>query len=136
MLLYPPIFENADTNGNITGLSASILDHFFVQRGCTSDTLSPGSIITGQTYYYNMLCGTGLQFGQYVPTHEKTDNITNTRTVSAITLRPTANLNGSFYYYSMATGRRLIRRRCTSISIPDEIIDRVHYIAKKQKCPD
>ena len=96
--------------------------------------MGPGAIIIVRTYDYNLLCGPGSQYGEYVRTHEKTDNTMNARTVSAITLRPTANSQGSFYYYSLATGRRLIRRRCTPINMLDEVIDRVHHIADRQKC--
>ena len=109
--------------------------NFFVPRDYISDTLSPGAIITGRVYDYNLLCGHGTQFGEYVRTHEKTTNDMKPRTVSAITLRPTANSQGSFYYYSLATGRRLTRRRCTPINMPDEVIARVHYIVERQKCP-
>ena len=55
------------------------------------------------------------------------------RTVSAICLRPSGNAQGSFYYYSLVTGRRIHRRRCTTLPMPKEIIDRVHHIARRQK---
>ena len=108
--------------------------NFFVPRDYVSTVLSPGAIVTGRTYDYNLLCGAGSQYGEYVRTHESTDNTMRPRTVSAITLRPTANSQGSFYYYSLATGRRLIRRRCTPINMLDDSIDRVHHIANRQKC--
>ena len=110
--------------------------NFYIPRDYISTTLSPGTIMTGRVYDYNMLCGSGTQFGTYVRTHENTDNTMRSRTVSAITLRPTGNAQGAFYYYSLATGRRLIRRRCTPIPMPDEIISRVHFIATRQKQPD
>ena len=110
--------------------------NFFIPRDYISTTLSPGAIVTGSVYDYNKVCGPGSQYGEYVRTHEKTDNTMAARTVSAITLRPTANSQGSFYYYSLAPGRRLVRRRCTPIVMPDEIIQRVHFIADKQNCPE
>ena len=106
--------------------------NFFIPRDYISDTLSPGAIITGRTYDYNKLCGAGTQYGEYVRTHENTDNTMQTRTVSAITLRPTGNTRGSFYYYSLATGRQFTRRRCTPIVMPNEVIDRAHHIADRQ----
>ena len=69
-------------------------------------------------------------------TRDKTDNTLRARTVSAICLRPTGNVQGSFYYYSLVTGRRLHRRRCTALPMPDEVINRVHDIATRQKCPE
>ena len=84
--------------------------NFFIPKDYIATTLSPGAIVNGQTYDYNVVCGPGSQFGTYVPTHESTDNTMAPRTISAITLRPTANAQGSFYYYSLATDRRLIRR--------------------------
>ena len=57
------------------------------------------------------------------------------RTVSALTLRSSRNVQGAFYYYSLVTGRRLHRRRYTPIPMSQEAIDRVHYIADKQKSP-
>ena len=74
-------------------------------------TLGPGAIILGQTYDYNMLCGEGSKFGEYMQTHEKTTNTMRTRTVSAICLIPSGNTQGSFYYYSLWSGRHLHRRR-------------------------
>ena len=103
--------------------------------GYISKVLSPGAIVTGIIYDYNKLCGAGLQYGEYVRTHKKTDNTMRSRTVSAITLRPTGNPQGLFYYYSLVPGQRLTRRRCTPIIMPDEVIGRVHYIAEQQKCP-
>ena len=110
--------------------------NFFIPKDYISTTLSPGSIVTGRAYDYNMVCGPGSQFQSYVRTHESTDNTMAPRIVNVITLRPTANTKGSFYYYSLATGQRLIRRRCTLIPMSDEIITRVHFIATKQKQPN
>ena len=67
---------------------------FFIPKDYISDVLSPGTIITGKTYDYNLLYGLGSQYRKYVRTHEKTHNTMNARTVSAITLRPTANTHG------------------------------------------
>ena len=50
-------------------------------------------------------------------------------------MRPSGNTQGSFYYYSLLSGRRLHRRRRTPLPMSQEVIDRVHYIADKQKSP-
>ena len=97
--------------------------------------MCPGAIVTGHTYDYNHLCGEGSQFGTYVQMHEKTNNTMRERTVSAITLRPSGNIQGSFYYFSLQTGRRLHRRRCTPLPMPDEVLEQVHAMANIQKSP-
>ena len=98
--------------------------------------MGPAEIVVGRTYDYNKIYGPGSIFGEYVQSHESTDNIMQERTVSALTLRPSGNVQGSFYYYSLATGRRLHRRRCTPIPMFQDVIDRVHMIADRQKTPE
>ena len=67
--------------------------------------------------------------------HKTTTNAMKSRTVSAICLRPKGNMKGLFYYYSLWSGGRLHRRRRTPLPMSQEIIDRVHYIALRQKLP-
>ena len=95
--------------------------------------MGPGTIVLGRTYDYNNILGPGTLFGEYVQTHEDTDNTMRERTVGAITLRPSGNIQGSFYYYSLTTGRRLHRRKCTPLPMPQEVIDRIEYISMRQK---
>ena len=109
--------------------------NFYVPEDYISVHMSPGTIATGRQYDHNKLCGPGTSFGEFVQTHEATDNTMQPRTVSAITLRPSGNVQGSFYYYSLRTGRRLHRRKCTPNNMPDEIIDRVHAMADRQGSP-
>ena len=71
--------------------------------------------------------------GQLAPSQ---NNKKDPRTVSTITLRRTGNSQGSLFYYSLATGQRLTRWSCTSIIMSDEVIDRLHYIAEQQRCPE
>ena len=110
--------------------------NFMTPEDYVSNTLGSASIVTGRTYDYNMLCGEGSIYGEYVQTNKKTDNSIKERTVSAITMRLTGNTQGSFYYYSLATGRRLRRGRCTPLPMPQEVIDQVHAIAEKQNAPE
>ena len=56
-----------------------------------SQTLGPGSLVTGRIDDYNMLCGDGSKYGENVQTNEKTDNNMKERTASAITLCTTDN---------------------------------------------
>ena len=78
-------------------LNYTILENYI------STVLDPGSIILGRTYNYNMICGEGSKYGEYVQTHGKTDNTMQARTVSTICLRPSGNRQGSFYYYILMT---------------------------------
>lgn len=72
-----------------------------------SGTLSPRTIITGQTVDYNRHCRYG--FGEYVQTHEQHDNTMAPRTIGALALRPTGNAQGNFYFFSLSTGRIINR---------------------------
>ena len=55
------------------------------------------------------------------------------RTVGAIALRPTGNAQGNFYFFSLATGKRINRTHATKLPMPDEVIERVHLLARRQK---
>ena len=110
--------------------------NFYIPREYISTTLSPGTIVGGRNYDYNLLLGPGTQFGEYVQTTEKTTNTMRLRTVGAITMRPTGNSQGSFYYFSLLTGRRLHRKKCTPLPMPQTAIARIHAMASKQKLPD
>ena len=61
-----------------------------------SNALGPASIVTGRTYDYNMICGEGSIYGEYIHTNEKIDTTMKERIVSAITMRPTSNTQGFF----------------------------------------
>jgi hypothetical protein len=55
-----------------------------------SDTMSPRSIITGQSVDYNKHCR--LEFGEYAQVHEDHDY------TGAIAMRPTGNAQGGYYF--------------------------------------
>ena len=93
--------------------------------------LSPQTIITGQKLDYNRHCR--YQFGEYTQTHEQHDNSMNPRTVGALALRPTGNAQGSFYFLSISTGRVLNRLRATPLQMPDDVVDRIHHMARQQR---
>jgi hypothetical protein len=99
-----------------------------------SQTLSPRQIITGQTIDYNRHCK--YEFGQYVQTHEDHDNSMHTRTVGALALRPTGNQQGNYYFFSLTTGRVLNRTHATPLPMPNEVIERVHTLARMQHMPN
>jgi len=77
----------------------------FPKKNGVSDTLSPRAIITGQDLDFNKHCV--LEFGEYVQTHEISDNTMRPRTIGAIALRPTGNAQGGYYFMSLNTGRRI-----------------------------
>jgi Zinc knuckle len=95
-----------------------------------SQVLSPRTIITGQTVDFNHHCK--HQFGEYVQTHEEHDNSMQARTIGALAMRPTGNAQGSFYYFSLSSGRIINRRQATKLPMPDDVIDRVHLLARRQ----
>ena len=64
---------------------------FYIPQNYISDTMGPGSIISGRIYDYNILCGCGTQYSEYVQTHEASDNTSRPRTLGALTLRSTGN---------------------------------------------
>ena len=55
-----------------------------------------------------------------------------TRTIGAIALRPTGNTQGGYFFFSLSTGRVLNRGRWTSLPMPNEVIDRVHRMARQE----
>ena len=75
----------------------------------------------------------GYQFGEYAQTHEEHNNSMNPRMVGAIALRPVGNGQGSFYFLSVTTGRVLNRLHATALPMPDDIIDKLHRMARQQK---
>ena len=96
-----------------------------------SSTLSPRAIITGMSINY---AHCKLKFGEYVQTHEETDNNTgNERTTGAIALRPTGNQQGGYRFYSLSSGRVIRRNRWTLLPMPDEAIDRVHQLSRRKE---
>jgi Reverse transcriptase (RNA-dependent DNA polymerase)/Zinc knuckle len=96
-----------------------------------SDTLSPRAIVDGSNIEYKKHCK--LSFGEYVQTHEPHDNTMVPRTVGAIALRPTGNDQGGHFFYSLSTGKRINRSRWTKLPMPDEVVQRVHQLARRDR---
>ena len=92
-----------------------------------SDRFIPGQIFVGRTITYKKHCKN--EFGEYVQTHESHGNSMETQTTAAIALRLTGNSQGGYYFYSLQTGRRIDRGACTTIPVPQLVIDRVHALA-------
>ena len=104
--------------------------NMFPRKGGVSKTLSPRALLTGQTWSYTTHCK--LEFGDYVQTHEEHDDSIAARTIGAIALRPTSNTQGGYFFFSLTTGRVLNRGRWTSLPMPNEVIDRVHRMARQE----
>ena len=104
--------------------------NMFPRQGGVSKTLNPRALLTGKTWSYTTHCK--LEFGDYVQTHEEHDNSMAARTIGAIALRPTGNTQGGYFFYSLTTGRVLNRGRWTSLPMPNEVINRVHRMARQE----
>ena len=92
---------------------------------------SPRAIITGVGVDYHRHCK--YQFGEYVQTHKEHDNTMAPRTIGALALRPTGNAQGSYQFFSLSTRRILTQNRATTLPMPDDVIEQVHRIARRQK---
>jgi len=56
--------------------------------------------------------------------------MTNT-TNGAISLQPTGNAQGGHHFMSLTTGRRLTSKLWTILPVPQDVLDRVHNLARK-----
>lgn len=92
---------------------------------------SPRSIVTGLQVDYKHHCR--IETGSYVQTHEQHDNTMRTRTIGAIALRPNGNSQGGYYFLSLSTGRRIDRQNWTELPMPDDVIARIHALARRDK---
>ena len=101
----------------------------FSPAGTVAQGLSPRELLTGKSVDFNKHCK--FEFGEYVQTHEATDNTMRARTISALALRPTGNEQGGHFFLSLVTGRRLNRLHATSLPMPVDVITRVHEMAKR-----
>jgi len=106
--------------------------NFFPTKGGISETLSPKTIISGETLDYKKHLS--LQIGQYCQVHEEGTprNSQIPRTKGAISLGPTGNLQGGFKFMSLATGKKIIRRSWDVIPMPDTVIARVNALGADQ----
>jgi Reverse transcriptase (RNA-dependent DNA polymerase)/Zinc knuckle len=95
-----------------------------------SSTISPRGIVIGSSI--DFVKHVRLEFGSYVQVHEDHDNSMTPRTTGAIALRPTGNVQGGYYFYSLTTGRRINRNKWTTLPMPQDVIDRVHNLARRE----
>jgi hypothetical protein len=55
------------------------------------------------------------------------------RTIGALAMRPTGNAQGNYYFFSLSMGRIINRSHATKLPMPDNVIARVHVLARQQK---
>ena len=106
--------------------------NFFPTKGGISDTLSPKTIMSGETLDYKKHLR--LQIGQYCQVHEE-DTLRNSlrpRTKGAISLGPSGNLQGGFKFMALNTGKKIIQRSWDVIPMPDTVITRVNTLGNDQ----
>jgi Reverse transcriptase (RNA-dependent DNA polymerase) len=101
----------------------------FPAHDSVSATLSPRSLVHGT--HIDFAKHATLEFGTYVQAHDEHDNTMATRTTGAIALRPTGNNQGGYYLYSLSTGKVLNRNHWTVLPMPNDVIARVHVLARR-----
>ena len=116
---------------HIIFVAVKLLNHF-PPKGGISDTISPKTIMTGETLDYRTHLS--LQLGQYCQVHED-DTPRNSqlpRTQGAICLGPSGNIQGGFKFMSLTSAKKIVRRSWDKIPMPQTVIDRVNHLGKDQ----
>mmetsp|Transcript_36995 Transcript_36995/g.52267 ORF Transcript_36995/g.52267 Transcript_36995/m.52267 type:complete len:1117 (-) Transcript_36995:618-3968(-) len=90
--------------------------------------MSPRAVMTGLVITMEHC---KLEWGDYVQSHEDTDNTLAPRTLGAIALRPTGNEQGGQYFLNLSTGRRIIRHAWTWLPMPTHVIARVNELGSE-----
>jgi len=106
--------------------------NFFPTKGGISDTLSPKTIMLGETLDYKKHLS--LPIGQYCQVH-KEDNPHNSqrpRTKGAILLGPSGNLQGGYKFMALNTRQKIIRWSWDIIPMPDTVIACVNTLGSDQ----
>ena len=106
--------------------------NFFPTKGGVSETLSPKTIMSGETLDFKKHLS--LQVGQYCQVHEEEQprNSEIPRTRGAISLGPSGNLQGAYKFMALNTGKKITRRSWDVIPMPDTVIARVNELANDQ----
>jgi hypothetical protein len=106
--------------------------NFFPTKGGVSETLSPNTIMSGETLDYKKHLS--LQIGQYCQVHEE-DHPRNSqlaRTKGAISLGPSGNLQGGFKLMALNTGKKIVRLSWDVIPMQDVVIARINALGSDQ----
>jgi hypothetical protein len=116
---------------HIVFTAVKLLNHF-PPKGGISETVSPKTIMTGETLDYKKHLS--LQLGQYCQVHED-DTPRNSqlpRTQGAICLGPSGNLQGDFKFINLNTAKKISRQSWDIIPMPQTVIDQVNILSKDQ----
>ena len=103
-----------------------------IAKDRVSDCLSPRTIVWGDSPDFQT--HSRLKIGAYCKVFEPRQ-ITNTqaaRTIKALTLHPAGNTQGGHRFLSINTGKIVSRNQWVSLPIPDDFINEVEALAKKQ----
>jgi hypothetical protein len=106
--------------------------NFFPTKGGVSDTLSPKTIMSGETLDYKKHLS--LQLGHYCQVHEE-DNPRNSqiaRTKGAISLGLSGNLQGGFNFMDLNSSKKIVCLSWDVIPMPDIVINRVNALGCDQ----
>jgi hypothetical protein len=106
--------------------------NLFPTKGRVSETLSPKTIMSGDTLDYKKHLI--LQVEQYYQVYEE-DNPRNSqlaRTKGAISIGPSGNLQGGFKFMALNAGKKIVSRSWDVIPIPDLMIDQVNALDSDQ----
>lgn len=75
-----------------------------------------------------------ISFASYAQVFDSSDNTMYKRSIPAIALRPSNN-QGGYYFMSLNTGRQIHSYQWIELPIMEHVIQRVHFMAKKQNQP-
>jgi hypothetical protein len=106
--------------------------NFFPTKGGVLDTLSPKTIMSGETLDYKKHLR--LQIRQYCQVHKEDTpcNSVSPRTKGASSLGPIGNLQGGFKFMALNTGKKIIQRSWDVIPMPDTVIACVNMLGSNQ----
>jgi hypothetical protein len=106
--------------------------NFFPTKGGVSDTISPKTIMSGDTLDFKKHLS--LQIGQYCQVHEEDTPRKSqfTRTKEAISLGPSGNIQGGFKFMALNSGKKIVRRSWYVIPMPDVVINHINELGKDQ----
>jgi hypothetical protein len=106
--------------------------NLFLTKGVVSETLTPKTIMLGETLDYKKHLS--LQIEQYCQVYEE-DHHRNSqlaRTKGAISLGPSINLQGGFKFIALNTGKKIVRLSWDVIPMTDVVIARVNALGSDQ----
>jgi hypothetical protein len=105
----------------------------FPHEDGTSQKYLPRYIMIGQQLSFKRHAA--IEFSAYVQTHEEHLNDMQQRTMGCICLGPTRNSQGVHWFMSLTLGERVARYCWTELPMPQEAIDCVSTIGRRQRMP-